>query len=183
MLNKYKKIILIVLSSFSLIGCNIIDNQQSARIETKLEDIKLSNTIRSYSECIEDGKNLDRIASTKNEEADSLYNKSAKILSDCDLLIKGNPYMIREVDRMQNVALSIQNYIKAGNLIQASLNLREYKNTFEKDLIFKDGSSFIENIETILNHNSPNISGQFALTNNSRVVRSELKRINYWSKK
>jgi len=57
------------------------------------------------------------------------------------------------------------------------------KKQLEKDLIFKDGSSFIENIETILNHNSPNISGQFALTNNSRVVRSELKRINYWSKK
>ena len=78
--------------------------------------------------------------------------------------------------------VSIQNYIKAGNLIQASLNLKEYKNTFEKDLIYPDGSSFIENIETILNHSAPTISGKFALTNNNRVIRSELKRINYWSK-
>ena len=135
-----------------------------------------------FSEGFEDGRNFDRIAATKNEEADSLYNKSAKILSDCDLLIKGNPYMINEVERMQNIALSIQNYIKAGNLIQASLNLKDYKNTFEKDLIYTDGSSFIENIETILNHSAPTISGKFALTNNNRVIRSELKRINYWSK-
>ena len=98
------------------------------------------------------------------------------------MLIKGNPYMINEVERMQNIALSIQNYIKAGNLIQASLNLKDYQNTFEKDLIYTDGSSFIENIETILNHNAPPISGKFALTNNNRVIRSELKRINYWSK-
>lgn len=110
------------------------------------------------------------------------YNKSAKILSDCDLLIKGNSYIINEVERMQNIALSIQNYIKAGNLIQASLNLKDYKNTFEKDLIYMDGSSFIENIETILNHSAPKVSGKFALTNNNRVIRSELKRINYWSK-
>ena len=56
------------------------------------------------------------------------------------------------------------------------------KNTFEEDLIYTDGSSFIENIETILNHSAPTISGKFALTNNNRVIRSELKRINYWSK-
>ena len=180
--NIYKKFILVGITSLSLISCNIIDNQQSASIETKLQDIKLSNNIRNYTSCIEDGRNFDRIAATKNEEAESLYNKSAKILSDCDLLIKGNPYMINEVERMQNIALSIQNYIKAGNLIQASLNLKDYKNTFEKDLIYMDGSSFIENVETILNHSVPKVSGKFALTNNNRVIRSELKRINYWSK-
>jgi hypothetical protein len=182
MKNIYKKFILVGITSLSLISCNIIDNQQSASIETKLQDIKLSNNIRNYSACIEDGRNFDRLATTKNEEAESLYNKSAKILSDCDLLIKGNPYMINEVERMQNLALSIQNYIKAGNLIQASLNLIDYKNTFQKDLIYKDGSSFIENVETILNHSDPKTSGKFALTNNNRVIRSELKRINYWSK-
>ena len=149
MKNIYKKLILVGITSLSLISCNIIDNEQSTSIGTKLQDIKLSNNIRNYTNCIEDGKKFDRIATTKNEEAESLYNKSAKILSDCDLLIKSNQYMINEVERMQNVALSIQNYIKAGNLIQASLNLKDYKNTFQKDLIYMDGSSFIENIETI----------------------------------
>ena len=78
MKNIYKKFILVGITSLSLISCNIIDNHQSASIETKLEDIKLSNDIRNYTSCIEDGRNFDRIAATKNEEADSLYNKMPK---------------------------------------------------------------------------------------------------------
>ena len=84
---------------------------------------------------------------------------------------------------MKNFALTIQNYIKAGNLIQASINFNEFKNIFNKDLIYQDGSSFIENIKTLLAHNNQNVSLEFALVNNSKIVKSELKRINYWSKK
>ena len=91
--------------------------------------------------------------------------------------------MVNENERMRNSALSIQNYIKAGNLVKASLNFKDFQNTFNKDLIYNDGSSFIENIQSLLNHNDSNISDKFALINNSRVIRSELKRINYWSKK
>ena len=65
MKNIYKKFILVGITSLSLISCNIIDNQHSASIETKLEDIKLSNNIRNYTSCIEDGRNFDRIAATK----------------------------------------------------------------------------------------------------------------------
>ena len=91
--------------------------------------------------------------------------------------------MVNETERMKNAALSIQNYIKAGNLVQASLNFKKFQNTFDKDLIYKDGSSFTENVESILSHKDPNVSGTFALINNSKIIRSELKRINYWSKK
>ena len=48
MKNIYKKFILVGITSLSLISCNIIDNQQSASIETKLQDIKLSNNTVSY---------------------------------------------------------------------------------------------------------------------------------------
>ena len=61
MKNIYKKFILVGITSLSLISCNIIDNQQSASIETKLQDIKLSNDIRNYTSCIEDGRNFDRL--------------------------------------------------------------------------------------------------------------------------
>ncbi len=179
---KNYKLIIIAFTCATLSACNVIDNNHSARIQTKINDIKISNNLRSYSECIEDGKKFDYLASSKNIEADSLYNKSAKILYDCDLLIRENPYMIDESERMQNAALSIQNYIKAGNLIQASLNFQDFQNTFDKDLVYRDGSSFTENVKTILNHNSANPLKKFALTNNSRLVRSELKRTNYWSK-
>ena len=46
MKNIYKKFILVGITSLSLISCNIIDNHQRAAIETKLQDIKLSNNIR-----------------------------------------------------------------------------------------------------------------------------------------
>ena len=90
--------------------------------------------------------------------------------------------MVSENERMRNLALSIQNYVKAGNLIQASLNFKDFQNSFDKDLTYRDGSSFEENIQTILTHNSPNKSIKFALVNNSRSIRKELERINYWSK-
>jgi hypothetical protein len=180
---KYPNIILVTFSCISLVSCNVIGSDKNARIETVIKNVKISSSLRSYEQCISDGKSFDNLASTKKEEADSLYNKSAKILSDCDFLIKDNSYIITEDQRMRNAALSIQNYIKAGNLIQASLNLKNFQNTFNKDLIYKDGSSFIENIASLLRYNDPNIFSEFSLINNSNVVKSELKRINYWSKK
>ena len=180
---KYKNIVLLAFSSFALASCNLTMDKKNARIETSIKNVKISSSLRSYDQCVEEGKSFDNLASTKNEEADSLYNKSAKILNDCDALIQNNLYMVNETERMKIAALSIQNYIKAGNLIEASLNFKKFQNTFNKDLAYKDGSSFIENIESLLAHNDPNITSEFALLNNSKIIKSELKRINYWSKK
>lgn len=179
---KFKNLIIISLTSCSLISCNIINDNKNARIETSIQNVKISNVLRSYNKCIDDGKSFDNLASGKKDEADSLYNKSAKILDDCDALIQNNLYMVNEAERMKIAALSIQNYIKAGNLVQASMNFQKFKNTFNTDLIYQNGSSFTENVETILAHNDSNISGKFALINNSKVIRSELNRLNYWSK-
>ena len=183
MIMKYTKLLFIAFLSFAIASCNITSDNKNARIETSIKNVKITNTLRSYNKCIDDGKSFDSLAATKNEEAPSLYNKSAKILHDCDFIIKDNLYMVEENERMKNSALSIQNYIKAGNLIQASLNFKDFQNTFDKDLTYRDGSSFVENIQTILTHNNPNKSVTFALVNNSRSIRKELKRINYWSKK
>ena len=183
MIIKYIKFIFVAFLGFVLVSCNITSDSKNARIETSIKNIKITNTLRSYNECIDEGKSFDNLASTKNEEAPSLYNKSAKILNDCDFIIRDNLYMVEENERMKNAALSIQNYIKAGNLIQASLNFKDFQNTFDKDLTYIDGSSFLENIQTILSHNNPDKSVTFALVNNSKSIRQELKRINYWSKK
>ncbi|MDA1134716.1 MAG: hypothetical protein O2916_00600 [Proteobacteria bacterium] len=140
---KYKNLMLITLSSLALVSCNILSDNKSARIETTIKNVKISSSLRSYNNCIEDGKSFDTLAATKGEEADSLYNKSAKILADCDYLIIDNPYMVNENERMKNSALSIQNYIKAGNLIKASINFKDFQNTFNKDLIYISYCSYI----------------------------------------
>jgi hypothetical protein len=182
MSNIYRNLILVALSSFSLVSCNISTYSQSAKIQNAIENSKIKSLSRSYNKCIDDGKKFDALASSRKDAANSLYNKSAKILTDCENLIKENAYIINESERMKNYALTIQNYIKAGNLIQASINFKDFQNTFNNDLVYEDGSSFTENIESLLGYKDANISGKFALINNSKIIRTELKRINHWSK-
>ena len=182
MIKSYRNIIFIALSSFSLASCNISTNSQSAKIQNSIDYSKVNSLYRTYNKCIDNGKNFDELASKRNTAANSLYNKSAKILTDCEILIKENPYVIDENERMKNFALTIQNYIKAGNLIQASINFKDFQDTFNNDLIYDDGSSFSENISSILEYKNANISSKFALINNSKIIRTEMKRINYWSK-
>ena len=83
---------------------------------------------------------------------------------------------------MKNFALSIQNFIKAGDIENGKKNLIKFKKIFDKDLTYKDGSSFIENIETLLNYSNPENNLNSALINNSKIIKSELRRIQYWSK-
>ena len=83
---------------------------------------------------------------------------------------------------MQNYALSIQNYLKAGNLKLASNNLGKFKNKFSKDLIYSDGSSFIENMDTVLDFSNEKNGLDIAIKNSNKKIKSELKRAWYWSK-
>ena len=70
-IKKYKLIIL-AFCWVTLSSCNVIDNNQSARIKTKINDLKISNNLRSYSECVEDGKSFDNLASNENSEAENI---------------------------------------------------------------------------------------------------------------
>ena len=174
--------LLIVFSSLAISGCNITNGYKNAKIDSVVKNVKVNSTLRSYEECIIDGKNFDTLASANKDQAKSLYNKSAKILTDCDVLIFENPYLVNKNERMHNYALSIQNYIKSGNLIKASMNLKSFKNDFNMDLIYRDGSSFTENIDSLLNYKNIKNSAEYTLLNNSNIIKSELKRINHWSK-
>ncbi len=73
-----------------------------------------------------------------------------------------------------------------GEVISTTINKYLYISCRELPHFFKHKFrivySKIENVKTILSHNSNNSLNKFALTNNSRIVRSELKRLNYWSK-
>tara|TARA_B100000780_G_C21085819_1_gene437418 strand:+ start:736 stop:1287 length:552 start_codon:yes stop_codon:yes gene_type:complete len=182
MKKKHIIFLLTIFSGLTISGCNITNGYKNAKIENVVKNTKISSTLRSYEQCIADGKSFDILAANNKDQAESLYNKSAKILTDCDHLISNNSYLINEEERMQNFALSIQNYLKAGNLINGSLNFKSFKSTFHKDLIYQNGSSFTENIESLLSHNDNKTSLEFTLLNNSKIIKSELKRIKYWSK-
>ena len=98
-------------------------------------------------------------------------------------LVGGNLELYPYDDREKgNGRLSIQNYLKAGNLRLASNNLDKFKNKFNKDLIYSDGSSFIENMDTILDFSNEKNGLDIAIKNSNKKIKSELKRAWYWSK-
>ena len=56
---KYKNILFLAFSSFALASCNLTMDNKNARIETSIKNVKISSSLRSYDQCIEDGKNFD----------------------------------------------------------------------------------------------------------------------------
>ena len=103
--------------------------------------------------------------------------------SKCDQIIGNYNTIITQDQRMKNYALSIQNYLKSGRLKVASLKLEDFKNKFDRDLIYSDGSSFIKNTEAILDIANEKKGLDLEMNNSNRKIKSELKRIWYWSKK
>ena len=141
------------------------------------------NSSREYKKCIEEGHFFDKKASQSKDNSLSLYYKSADILSKCELILGDYNTIVSDEERMKNYALSIQNYLKSGRLKVASLKLEDFKNKFDRDLIYSDGSSFIKNTEAILDIANEKKGLDLEMTNSNRKIKSELKRIWYWSKK
>ena len=73
--------------------------------------------------------------------------------------------------------------MKYGRLKVASLKLQEFRERFKRDLIYPDGSSFIENVESILDFSNEKNSLELELTNNNKKIKNELRRAWYWKKK
>ena len=174
-----------LLGALSLTSCKTITsmvNSDSSSIAHTQQAAKLQNQSREYHGCVSDGLMFDSKASTSKGNSQSLYRKSASILSKCDEILGNYNVTVNEELRMQNYALSIQNYLKAGNLKLASNNLDKFKNKFSKDLIYSDGSSFIENMDTVLDFSNEKNGLDIAIKNSNKKIKSELKRAWYWSK-
>ena len=183
-MNHLNKLIFL-LGAFSLTSCKTLTtmvNSDSSSIAHTQQVAKLQNQTREYNSCVSDGLMFDSKAAISKENSQSLYGKSANILSKCDEILGNYNITVNEELRMQTYALSIQNYLKAGNLKLASNNLNKFKNKFSKDLIYSDGSSFIENMDTILDFSNEKNGLDVAIKNSNRKIKSELKRAWYWLK-
>ena len=158
-------------------------NGNSKVISSAQSHQKYLNSTREYERCVDEGYFFDKKASDSKDNSISLYSKSAEILSKCDQIVGNYNAIITQDQRMKNYALSIQNYLKSGRLKVASLKLEDFKNKFDRDLIYSDGSSFIKNTEAILDIANEKKGLDLEMTNSNRKIKSELKRIWYWSKK
>ena len=183
------RLIIIAVAGISLASCNMVQTLSQSKqyenkaIENKIASINQGHLTRSYQKCVEDGKEIDALASQNTKNSISLFHKSASILVKCNEILKNQNHFISKEVEMKNFALGIQNFVKSGNLSQASTYLEVFKSKFDKDLMYPDGSSFTSNMELILNYKNEVNEFNLAMINANPKLKNEIKRAWYWSKK
>ena len=182
------RFLITVALGISLASCNMAERLQLSKnkntaIENRITSINQASLTRNYQKCVEDGKKIDHLASQDMVNSKSLFYKSANILTKCEEMIGNNNHFVSEENRMKNFALSIQNFLKSGNINQARLKLKTFKNKFNKGLMYPDGSDFISNIEILVNYQDPKKELNLAMVNANKKIKNELKRAWHWSKK
>jgi hypothetical protein len=134
-----------------------------------------------FTSCQQQAFELDASASTNASAAQFL--QSASVANTCLQEVDDYGYEISRQQLMQLHALSVQNYLKGGDVKQAQQQLESFRTSFEnRDLYYSDNTSFIDSFSLLLH----DISAQQVITQSSLNARGELKaelrRIDYWQK-
>lgn len=167
---------------FTLSACNLYTAQTTEEAigyrEARFAQI---SAMRDYRRCRDDATNLD--AQARKQGSAARYLASARLLEKCEQQLGPNVDNIAKDERLRSYALSIQNYLKGGDIAKARKNLQAFKKAFpDDDLSLADGSSFIDTMEVLLSmHDRPAI-GQFSTFNVNQEVKAELRRVHYWKK-
>ena len=102
---KYFNKFIFLLGALSLTSCKTITsmvNSDNSSIAHTQQAAKLQNQSREYHGCVSDGLMFDSKASTSKDNSQSLYRKSASILSKCDEILGNYNVTVNEELRMQN---------------------------------------------------------------------------------
>ena len=147
--------------------------------QARFEEMKL---IREYRACRDEGLVLDKKALASGSAG--TYRASARVFERCEADLGPGTSSISTDVRMRAYALSVQNYLKGGDVSKARENFDKFKTAFPgHDLYYADGSSFISTIEALLGRQEPWTFGEFANLNVRDDVKSEMRRMHYWKDK
>jgi len=136
--------------------------------------------IREWRSCKDEALEIDRLAQSTGNVGK--YLASARLIEKCESEL-GDITNVAVDERMHAYALGIQNYFKVGDISKARDNLSKFKEEFSgKDLYYADGGSFIETMEILVGVRSRKEMGAFELVNINNELKSELKRIRYWTR-
>ena len=139
------------------------------------------SAMRGYRQCRDDALALDGQA--RAEGSPARYLASARLLDKCEAEVGPEAAGVAVDERMRAYAVGIQNHFKGGDVARARSNLETFKATFGgADLYFADGSSFVESMETLLGLRDRKAVGQFSVANVSADLKSELRRVRYWTR-
>ncbi len=146
--------------------------------EARFEEI---SAMREYRQCRDDALELDEQARATGNAG--RYLASAKLLEKCEAQMGPETADVAEDERIRAYALSVQNYLKGGDVESAAANFEKYQQAFPgKDLYYADGSSFIETMKILLGQKAPSSYGQFAALNVNDGLKSEMRRVRYWKR-
>lgn len=144
--------------------------------ETRYNEI---NAMRDYRQCREHALELDEQAQQSHDSAK--FIASAKMIETCEARLGPEVAGLDRDERMRTYALSIQNYLKGGDIDQARTNLEKFNQTFDgQDLFYADGSSFSHTMEVLLGVRGAGSIGRFSNANVNQDLKSELRRVRYW---
>ena len=139
------------------------------------------SAVREYRKCRDNALELDRQA--REGASPARYLASARLLEKCEAELGPEAAGVAVEERLRAYALSVQDHFKGGDVVKARENLERFKQSFpDKDLFFKDGSSFVETMEILLGLKDRSMVGEFSVANVNSDVKSELRRVRYWKR-
>ena len=165
----------------SLSGCNSLPTNSDGTegIGYRGARFDAMSAVRDYRACRDEALTLDQQA--RHSGAAGQYHQSATLLEKCEAQLGPGQVEISTDERMHAYALSIQNYVKAGDIEKASQTYQRFDDQFpDQDLYFADGSSFKETFRALLGPVSASEYGRLSLLNASPELKAEMRRINYW---
>lgn len=170
------------LAAVALTACTAhtskLPRQTAAYQQPRLPEI---TAMREYRQCRDEAIALDRQA--RQASSPARYLASARLLERCEAGLGPNAAQLAREERMRAYGLSIQNYLKSGDLAKARTNLQRLRQKFPgTDLYYADGSSFVETMGLLLNRERRETVGEFALLNVNGDLKAELRRVRYWTR-
>ncbi|MBT3331930.1 MAG: hypothetical protein HOK21_09740 [Rhodospirillaceae bacterium] len=163
-------------------ACNpMTTSQQHEGIGFRQARFAEISAMRDYRQCRDDALALDGQA--KAEGSPARYLASARLIEKCEAEVGPEAAGVAVDERMRTYAVGIQNHFKGGDVARARGNLETFKKTFAgSDLYFADGSSFTESMEMLLGLRDRTAVGEFSVANVSTHMKSELRRVRYWTR-
>lgn len=144
--------------------------------EARFQEI---SAMQQYRQCRDDALALDEQARTTANTG--RYLAAARLLEKCEAELGPEAAGVAREERMRAYALSVQDYLKGGDVAKASENFEKFKQTFEgEDLYYFVGSSFIETMAALLGQKKDSDFGRFAMLNVNETLKGEMRRIQYW---
>lgn len=170
---------LIALGVLGITACQQTVLTSSTPTTSVIDRANEMQNLLNFDSCLSNGLEQDAQAAASDERGQ--YLASAKTLSSCDSKLRDSASLVATEKRMQAKALTVQNFIKGGDIQAARLALTEFETSFNSaDLIYADGSSFKDTMRALLYRFDDRVSYKLASLNARRKVKDEVRRAWYW---